>query len=61
MRNWYLMYDGRNWYHPWRKWYLMYDDFAGVLIVSVEAIFKPVKDKTGNVNEDERWKGTMEY
>ena len=44
-----------------RNWYLMYDDFAGVVIVSVEAIFKPVEDKTGNVNEDERWKGTMEY
>jgi hypothetical protein len=44
-----------------RNWYLMYDDFAGVVIVSVEAIFKPVEAKTGNVNEDERWKGTMEY
>jgi hypothetical protein len=37
----------------------MYDDFVGVVIVSIAAIFKPVEDKMGNVNEDERWKGTM--
>jgi hypothetical protein len=46
--------DGRN-------WHLKYDDTAGVVIVSVEKICRPVEDETGNINVDERWKGTMTY
>jgi hypothetical protein len=47
-------YSGRN-------FYLMYDSFAGVVIVHVENIVRPQVDTTGNVDEDEKWKETIEF
>jgi hypothetical protein len=44
-----------------RNFYLMYDDYAGVVTVIVEKIMSPKADKTGNVDEDEKWKETCEY
>jgi len=44
-----------------RNFYLMYDDYAGVVTVIVEKIMSPKEDKTGNVDEDEKWRETCEF
>ena len=44
-----------------RNHYLMYHEYAGTLVVAVEQIRRPVEDKTGNVDEDTKWKETMVY
>ena len=47
-----------------RNYYLMYHPDAGVLMVKVESIEKPVEDKDGVtaiLNEDEKWKKTMTF
>jgi hypothetical protein len=44
-----------------RNHFLQYHEYAGVVIVAVEQILKPIEDKTGNVDEDTKYKETMVF